>query len=64
MPLTKEDYRQESLRELAEMIQKLRNDLVRIGTSEGLSRPRTIQVSQMLDRYLVKYQLLVQKNRR
>ncbi|UII54320.1 aspartyl-phosphate phosphatase Spo0E family protein [Cytobacillus spongiae] len=64
MPLTKEDYRQESLRELAEMIQKLRNDLVRIGTSEGLSSPRTIQVSQMLDRYLVKYQLLVQKNRR
>ena len=39
-------------------IEFLRNEMIRVGTEEGLTSQRTLQISEELDRYITKYQLL------
>lgn len=39
-------------------IEFLRNEMIRAGTEEGLTSKRTLQISEELDRYIMKYQLL------
>jgi len=39
-------------------IEFLRNEMIRVGTEEGLTSQRTLQISEELDRYIMKYQLL------
>ncbi|WP_102271675.1 aspartyl-phosphate phosphatase Spo0E family protein [Cytobacillus massiliigabonensis] len=41
---------------LLKMINKLREEMIKIGLSEGLNSKNTIKISQMLDIYISKYQ--------
>jgi hypothetical protein len=41
-------------------IEKTRTKMINIGLKEGLSSPKTIRISQKLDKLLVKYQMKYQ----
>jgi hypothetical protein len=51
----------EDIKELLNMIDYLRDELVKIALNEGFSSPNTIQTSQLLDSYLVQYQRVCTK---
>jgi hypothetical protein len=52
MPIVDEKSKLESL------IETLRDEMIRIGTQEGLNSKRTIEISQKLDIYISKYYFL------
>ncbi|WP_160725272.1 aspartyl-phosphate phosphatase Spo0E family protein [Bacillus sp. USDA818B3_A] len=48
----------DNMNQLKMNIELLRNEMIRLGTEEGLTSQRTLQISEELDRYIMKYQLL------
>ncbi|MBP2241516.1 hypothetical protein J2Z40_002079 [Cytobacillus eiseniae] len=44
------------------IIKSLREEMIRIGNSEGLSNEQTLKVSQKLDYYILKYQKLIHRS--
>lgn len=50
-------------KELSNKINHLRQVMYYVGTQEGLNAAETIQVSQELDKLIVKYQILVMQGR-
>lgn len=42
---------------IAKEIESLRLELIQCGIKEGLTSKRTIELSQTLDKYIIKYQL-------
>jgi hypothetical protein len=42
--------------ELQNKIETLRKEMINIGLSNGFGSPKTITISQKLDRYIAKYQ--------
>lgn len=49
-------YNQKSL---VDKIEHLRNEMIKSGITEGLSSKKTIELSQLLDQYVLKYQQLI-----
>jgi hypothetical protein len=45
---------------LGNKIESLRKEMIRIGIQEGLTSKRTVQISQKLDKYISKYQKMLQ----
>lgn len=58
MPLPLTDEKNDLLR----TIEHLRGKMVCIGTKEGFTSKKTIMISQLLDRYITKYQLISGKH--
>jgi len=55
--ITKKDNK-ESISELLQDIESLKLKLIKSGSDKGLNDPRTLQISEQLDTYIVKYQRL------
>jgi hypothetical protein len=53
--ITKKDNK-ESMSELLQDIESLKLKLIKSGSDKGLNDPRTLQISEQLDTYIVKYQ--------
>lgn len=43
---------------LKKSIESLRQEMIRIGIQEGLTSEKTIRISQELDTYITKYQMM------
>ncbi|MDQ0155407.1 aspartyl-phosphate phosphatase Spo0E family protein [Robertmurraya andreesenii] len=43
-------------KKLVNMIETLRKEMIQSGMKEGLSSKKTIELSQLLDQYMLKYQ--------
>ncbi|MGP7817072.1 Spo0E family sporulation regulatory protein-aspartic acid phosphatase [Niallia sp. 01092] len=52
----------EKMSELLQIIENLKVKLIKTGIDKGLTDPNTLQISEQLDTYIVKYQKLVSKN--
>ena len=55
--ITKKDNK-ENMSELLQDIEFLKLKLIKSGSDKGLNDPRTLQISEQLDTYIVKYQRL------
>jgi hypothetical protein len=46
-------------RELKNVIESLRQEMIQTGLKEGLSSKKTVALSHKLDEYIVKYQMII-----
>ncbi|MFT8322653.1 MAG: aspartyl-phosphate phosphatase Spo0E family protein [Bacillus sp. (in: firmicutes)] len=52
---------EEKVSELLQIIENLKTKLMKSGITKGLNDPQTLQISEQLDIYIIRYQKLVSK---